>query len=362
MNQPLLPTLTSTTKATETRDTIHTVLRQSSPQDWLVFAYLVYLNVALLPRYGMPGYAHSFVRMFGLLLTFLLVVVPVRAGWFRDGFWAPLGYRAALQGSVQTSYFFFAAYLPLVNPGVLDEQLFAFDLRWFGFEPCLVLDNYITGFTAEWFAFFYFCYFLVLTVHTLPILLFERRARLLGEFSFGMLMLFCVGHVLYTLVPGYGPYRAIAHLFQNSLPSGHWVDLVLRTVATGGAQKDIFPSLHTAAPTFITLFSFRHRATTPFRYSWPLMAFFTVNIVIATMFMRWHWLVDVAAGLSLAGATLAVSVLVTRWDLSQRARHEKGPSWPVFTYSPLLGPVHSQNGAQPGAPAQPAPGPAQKPS
>ncbi|MGC4063496.1 MAG: hypothetical protein QM784_02355 [Polyangiaceae bacterium] len=224
MNQPLLPTLTATPTNTDPRDTIHTVLRQTSPQDWLVLAYLVYLNVALLPKYGTSGYAHSAVRMLGLLLAFLVVVLPIRARWFKDGFWAPLGYRVALQGTVQTSYFFFAAYLPLLNPRVVDQQLFAFDLRWFGFEPCLVLDNYINGFTAEWFAFFYFCYFLVLTVHTIPILLFARNERLLGEFSFGMLSLFCVGHVLYTLVPGFGPYRAISHLFQNSLPSGHWVD------------------------------------------------------------------------------------------------------------------------------------------
>ncbi|MGC4063497.1 MAG: hypothetical protein QM784_02360 [Polyangiaceae bacterium] len=50
------------------------------------------------------------------------------------------------------------------------------------------------------------------------------------------------------------------------------------------------------------------------------MAFFAVNIVIATMFMRWHWLVDVVAGLTLAAVALVLSVAVTQWDL----RNERG--------------------------------------
>jgi membrane-associated phospholipid phosphatase len=149
-----------------------------------------------------------------------------------------------------------------------------------------------------------------------------------------MLLVFCVGQFLYTLVPGFGPYRAIAHLFAHPLPSGYWVDTVMETVKTGGAQKDIFPSIHTAAPTFITLYSFRHRAQSPYRYTWPIMAFFTVNIIIATMFMRWHWLIDVVAGLLLAFISFGLSVVVTRYDLMRRARLRLGPCWPTFERIP----------------------------
>ena len=309
-------------------------LRNWSPQDWLVISYLLYLNLILLPKHACTGWGASAVRMASLLAFFLLVLVPVRARWLRDGFAGPLLYRTALQGTVQTSYFFFAAYLPLVNPKSLDPLLYSLDMRYFGFEPCLFFDRIMTPFSAEWFAFFYFCYFFILAIHTIPILLFARNERLLGEFSFGMLMLFCVGHTIYTLVPGFGPYRELAPLFQHPLPSGFWVDTVLRAVATGGAQKDIFPSLHTAAPTFIALFSFRNRAHLPFKYSWPIIAFFATNIVIATMFMRWHWLIDVVAGLTLATTVFGLSIVVTRYDLTRRKLQRLGPSWPVFTYVP----------------------------
>jgi hypothetical protein len=341
MNQPLpefgpSPSPTARILVSSMPRALVAYLRRWSPQDWLVLAYLCYLNLALLPKHAERGYAASATRMLALLVVFLLVVAPVRAGLFRDGFWGPLSYRVALQGTVQTSYFFFAAYLPLLNPKSLDSTLFAIDMNWFGFEPCIVFDQFINPFTAEWFAFFYFCYFIVLTVHTLPILLFARHERLLGEFSFGLLMLFCTGHVLYTLVPGFGPYRAIAHLLPHPLPHGLWVDTVLETVKNGGAQKDIFPSLHTAAPTFIALFSVRNRAHMPFRKTWPIMAFFAFNIVIATMFMRWHWLIDVVAGLCLSFVVFGLSIVVTRYDLARRSKLGLGPSWPVFARRPRI--------------------------
>jgi membrane-associated phospholipid phosphatase len=133
-----------------------------------------------------------------------------------------------------------------------------------------------------------------------------------------------------VLVPGYGPYRAIAGEFQHALPSGMWLNVVMEAVAEGGAQKDIFPSLHTAAPTFIALYSFRHRALPPYRYTWPLVLFFAANIIVATMFLRWHWLVDVVAGLALAVTSQVLSVWVTEHELVRRARERLVPTWPEF--------------------------------
>lgn len=309
---------------------IRSLIEQMSPQDWLVFGYLLILNAALLLRVGQQGYARSALEMGGLLAFFLLVMLPVRSRLLNDGLLAPLAYRVAIQGTVQTSYFFFVTYLPLVNPRNLDQHLYAIDLRLFGFEPSVVLERYITPATSEWFAFFYFCYFFVLALHSLPIILFERRERLLGEFTLGMLIVFCTGHLGYLAVPGFGPVRELASAWRQQFPTGLWVNTVMETVRTGGAQKDIFPSLHTAAPTFITLFSFRNRAFLPFSRTWPIIAFFALNIVFATMFLRWHWLIDVVAGLSLAVVAHLLSIRVTAWDLRRRSDRGLGPSWPRF--------------------------------
>jgi hypothetical protein len=309
---------------------IRRVIRELAPQDWLVFAYLVALNVACLQAPASSMRTQCLERVFGLLTFLVTTLVVVRGGLFRHAFWAPLLYRLAIYGTVQLSYFFFQDLLPIVNSTSLDWELYHLDLALFGFEPAMLMDRFVNPITTEWFAFFYFGYFFLLALHVIPILMFSKQRRLLAEFALGMLIVFCVGHTVYMLVPGYGPYKAMADQFQNQFPRGMWLDMVMTTVTAGGAQKDIFPSLHTAAPTFIALFSFRHRDKLPFRYTWPAVTFFAVNIIFATMFLRWHYIIDVVAGLSLATSAVVIAVHVVRRDASRRGSAALMPSWPMF--------------------------------
>jgi hypothetical protein len=232
-----------------------------------------------------------------------------------------------VHGTVQISYFQFRELLPFVNPGSLDPQLAWIDAHLLHFEPSLWMDRFVTPATTEWFAFFYFSYFFILAVHVVPMVYFSRRTTLLAEFALGVLVCFTVGQVLYMLVPGYGPVRELAAQYQHPFPDGFWMRTVLNAVKTGGAMKDIFPSLHTALPTFVALFSFRHRRKMPFKYTWPLFAFFAGNIVIATMFLRWHYLVDVLAGLALSTSAFLVASRVSPREVRYREEHGIAPVW-----------------------------------
>src|SRR6478735_7817595 len=131
--------------------------------------------------------------------------------------------------------------------------------------------------------------------------------------------------------------RAMADAFQHPFPSGTWYNLVMDTVHSGGAMMDIFPSLHTGAPTVLALFSFRNRDKLPYRYTWPLVAFCTVNIIIATMFLRWHYMIDVIAGFTIAVTTVLVSRPITRWEIARRKREGLGELWPEYSSPPMTG-------------------------
>jgi membrane-associated phospholipid phosphatase len=304
--------------------------RSVAIQDWLVLAYFLGLNLALLLSPAGPVRDHCWVRVAGLLSLCIFALITVRGRLLPGAFVPALVYRIGAQGTVQFSYFFFREFLPQVNPRSVDAQLHTLGVQLLGAEPSLTLDAFVNPTTTEWFAYFYFAYFFVLATHVLPLLFLVKDQRLLGEFAFGMLLIFCIGHTAYMLVPGYGPLRAVANEFQHQLPSGLWLNVVMDTVAEGGALKDIFPSLHTAAPTFILLYSFRHRALPPFRYTWWVVLFFVLNIIVATMFLRWHWIVDVVAGLALAVTAQKVAVIVTRFELDRRARERLDPWWPPF--------------------------------
>jgi hypothetical protein len=305
--------------------------------DLLVLAYLLELNIAVLIAPPNPMRTQSLLEVLGLLLTYAVCLGLVRTGALRSNNWTALLYRIGIYGTVQQSYLFFRHLLPVVNPGSVDRQLFALDHVLFGFEPAVWADQFVGPLTTEWFAFFYFCYFFLLAAHIFPIVFGSRDQLLLGEFMLGMLVIVCIGHTGYILVPGFGPFRAFPELFKHELPSGLWMDLVWSTVRSNGAQKDIFPSLHTAGPCFIALFSFRNRDRLPFRYTWPLLTFFAANIIGATMFLRWHYVIDVFAGFTLAVTAALVSPLITRWEVTRRRELGLAPLVPVFGSSAATG-------------------------
>lgn len=312
-------------------------LRETAIHDFAVFGYLLILNGAVLGTGASDERGSCLVRTTGLLCTFLLSIVLVRGRLLRRSWVAALVYRLGIYGTVQVSYFFLKHILPLVNRTTVDQKLYALDLSLFKFEPAMAWDRYVSPASTEWFSFFYFGYFLLMAVHVVPLLFFGRRKQIVGEFTFAMLVLFSIGHTLYMVVPGYGPYRAMAEQFQHSFPNGPWHELVMNAVHSGGAQMDIFPSLHTGAPTLLALFSYRNRKALPFRYTWPIVTFCTANIIVATMFLRWHYLIDVVVGFCLAVASVLISRPVVRWELARRKREGLGDLWPEFTNAPLAG-------------------------
>ena len=309
---------------------ITSLRRELSFHDWLVLGFVLTLNAAaLLAPFGSTG-THCLLQVLAMLLFLLATLLLVRSGWLKHRFSTALLYRIGIYGSVQLSYFVLGGLLPLLHPQTLDHQLYQLDLKWFGVEPALAMDALVTPARTEWFAFFYYTYFFILAVHVIPILFGSRSQRRLGEFALGMLLVFCLGHTGYMLVPGYGPYWGLAGQFQHALPRGFWTDLVMATVASGGSKLDIFPSIHTAAPTFITLYSFRYRHLRPYRYTWIVLAFFSANIIAATMYLRWHYVIDVIAGLLLALLATVLSVRITDWELARREASCSTPNWPLF--------------------------------
>jgi hypothetical protein len=304
------------------------LVKNLSAQDWFIAIYFGLLFFALAVGTG-PGRETCVERVGVDFACFATGIVITRGGVLRYGSFANgIVYRLTVFLSVFLSYFQLRHILPAVSSRALDTDILAFDLRVFGFEPSIAWDRFVTPFTTEWFAFFYFGYFFLLTAHIIPMMLAARDKEMLAHFSLGIFIVFCVGHLAYMLVPGWGPYHHLAGQFHNELRGGIFWGLVKEAVDAGGAQKDIFPSLHTAAPTFFALFSFRYRDRLPFKYTWLPTTFFVSQIICATMFLRWHYLVDIFAGLTLAITAVTVGGKVMAWE---RKRRENWGVSPTFT-------------------------------
>ena len=307
-------------------------LERLAAQDWLVASYLMVLTVAVLMGSG-PRRSAAIGMLVVDSVAFWAAMIFARGRFGQPRVLADLVYRVGLIGSVIATFLQLHYILPTVSHVVLDASIYRLDLAVFGFEPSVSWDRFVSPRTTEWFSFFYYSYFFILCAFVVPMGLFERRVRVLSELSFGLLFVVCVGHCLYILVPGRGPYAELAPHFQHSLSGGFWWPLVVKTVSSvdGALRTDIFPSLHTACPTFLTLFCFRNRALRPYRYVWPVAALFTSQIILATMFLRWHYLADVCAGLTLATLGFLLSSRVVRSEARARETRALGAVWrPLF--------------------------------
>jgi hypothetical protein len=301
-------------------------------QDWLILGYLVAMLLALAVGKG-PNRSACVMHVAADLGLYAFVLTLVRMQILRwGGAAASLLYRASVLAILLGTFFQLRDILPAVSPYALDSRIYAFDVRVLGVEPSVFFDRFVSEKTTEWFAFFYFLYFLILSLHVLPALFWLQNERLVGRFGLGVLMVFITAHLLYMVVPGWGPYWYLKDVFQHELHGPVFWPLVRETVDAGGAQKDIFPSLHTAVPTYFAIFSFRNRKTAPFKYWWPVITFLATQIIVATLFLRWHYFIDVIAGLTLATCAAFLGTRVADWEYERRARMNVQPAWMPLVY------------------------------
>ena len=136
------------------------IYRNLALQDWIVAIYLVILVVAI--SVGNGGNRESCYRMVALDAAILIVNVVLVRGELARGAFASLLYRVCAFMPVFLSYFQLRWILPTVTNRSVDAQIYAFDMRVFGYEPSVAWDRFVNPSTTEWFAFFYFGYFFLL--------------------------------------------------------------------------------------------------------------------------------------------------------------------------------------------------------
>ena len=322
---------TTSTLAYRARSTAGLAIQNLAIQDWVAVAFHAYMwtRVTLAPDSPNAALGRQYAAT--LLVITLCSLVLSRGEVIGSEKIRALVYRLGLFVPVVLSYFELRWILPALQLDLVDHQLHMIDLGLFGITPSVWMAQFNQKTIVEWVSFFYYGYFYLLVLMLIPQLFVERGRRLI-ELMAGALLVCTLGHVGYTLVPGAGPYATLE--FAEPLAGGFWWSLVELTVSKAGAHLDIFPSLHTAYPTYFALHAFANRDRGAFKWLWPWMFFFAFNIIIATMFLRWHWGIDVLAGLALAWAARQLAVAIAnREEYRGTPLDSRQQAWePLFEY------------------------------
>lgn len=172
-----------------------------------------------------------------------------------------------------------------------DAAMAAADRAIFGRDPLDVLETWIRPGLSEWLAFSYSFYaFLYPLVLGAVLLGGGWRAARPAIFSVGAGLL--IAYVFYSLIPVRGPM--FAREFEVPLQI-YWLREVKEALMDATRIPwDCFPSMHTCVTLLLGAAAFRH-ARPVFWACLPMIA----SIPFACVYLRYHYVVDVLAGIVL---------------------------------------------------------------
>jgi membrane-associated phospholipid phosphatase len=211
--------------------------------------------------------------------------------------------------------------IPLIHPAKHDATLWGWDLALFGSSPVLWFQPLAAPWLTEVMSIAYAAFIPGLLLTLVQYALGDLRTA--RAFYGGLFTLYGVGYLGYTLLPAIGPYKAMADQFAAPL-HGYWVtDLLTTLYPIGSNLSDAFPSLHVAASAYILLFDLGHRPRWFRAYLLPC-----VLLWVSTLYLRYHYGVDVLSGFALAAFGLWVGAEVWRRDDFYRTepRHTVRPA------------------------------------
>lgn len=192
--------------------------------------------------------------------------------------------------------------IPLIHPRDLDWELAAIDYWMFGVHPTVWLERYTSPLATELFQLAYMAYYFMPLVLGL-VLWWQRRLEEYHFLLFVVVLGFYLSYIGYIAVPAIGP-RFILSDQQTEPLSGvllfEWLRVTLDRME--GITRDCFPSGHTELTILILFYSYRfHRPT----FWWVLPA--GSALIVSTVYLRYHYVIDVIAGVALAAVVIAIA-------------------------------------------------------
>jgi membrane-associated phospholipid phosphatase len=200
-----------------------------------------------------------------------------------------------------------AILIPALRGASADQWLADLDFSIWHAHPTVWLERIQTPALTDLLQFAYTLF--VPAVLLVPWLVWRKRR--FAEFRYCAFLIalgFLASYIGYILVPARGPRFLLDHL-QHSPVQGGWGVHMMRTTLDRleSAQYDCFPSGHCE----LTILAWWLSRQISKRLSFVYLAY-TLCIVFATVYLRYHYTVDLVAGALLAAVLIAVGPVMYR--------------------------------------------------
>lgn len=207
-----------------------------------------------------------------------------------------------------------------ISPPDLDAFLIQLDYKIFGLNPTQWAYQFHNRFLTEFFQIIYAFYYIMIIIYGLELYLWKRYR----EFMFALFVIFTgfyISYTLYLIFPAVGP-RFHLHDFysiKNELPGLFFTDYIRAILDFGEsipsnvpnpadfAQRDALPSVHTSMALTIAYLSWKIKSKSFFFYL-P----YCFLMMVSTIYLRYHYVVDIIAGILLALITMLIGEILLK--------------------------------------------------
>jgi membrane-associated phospholipid phosphatase len=263
------------------------------PHEWIFGTYLLLTGLRLFVHGG-AAQPWSYV-FFGCVVAAIAVF-----------FWAeqnPTAWRWRVRllfypASMGIAFYAMGTAVPLLGNGKVDTLLLGWDRALLGETPALAWQKYLGPWMADlaMAGYLFFFYYIVAG----PGVYCVKDLRKFRQCIVGLFTMYGLAFTGYTVLPAGGPWRWMT--FDAPLHGPLLLDRVLGPVNAGSNAVDVFPSVHLAASLYLLLFDWQNGRRRFWIYLVPC-----VILWWSTMFLRFHYFVDLLGGavVALAGWWMA---------------------------------------------------------
>jgi len=194
-----------------------------------------------------------------------------------------------------------------LHPDV-DPQLIRIDFLLFGVNPTVWMERWVVPWLTGVLSLAYLSYFFLPArlVHTLYL---KNPRRDFDLAVFVLLLVWYLSFVGNILFPAIGPRFTLAHLQSVPLKGNFIADFVSHLLnLLENNQRDCMPSGHTAIGLIVLFLSYRY-ARLLFYLFCPIVA----ALILSTVYLRYHYVIDLFAGAALAAGCSIIGPRLYRW-------------------------------------------------
>jgi membrane-associated phospholipid phosphatase len=278
-----------------------------TPIDRLTLCLLVLLMAVMLffvptvDAWPQPGLTYLLL----MLAVVALAVLDRKAGaskkisWIRD--FAPIVIIAIIFNSL-------GGLISGLRSPHYDDVLIRIDYALFGAHPTVWLERINNPLLTGLLQAAYISYY-GMPIALVLVLYFKGNKNSFNSAAFAIVLCFYLSYIGYLLVPAVGPRFTLSHVQTADLRAGPatlWIQQTLDGLEHN--KTDAFPSGHTAVALVTLVYSWKYREKALFRILVPAVS----ALIVSTVYLRYHYVIDVIAGVLLAVLTVLIAPVTER--------------------------------------------------